>query len=166
MSDKVPEFWGRPSEYSPGTDFLGTPPDHLKLVEKRPLSPHVFDIDGKSFHYKQPWGAVTSILNRATGVSLSVGFTGASYIALTGDLPGMLLALNTHYPVATVPIKFIVAFPILYHYLGGMRHIIWDSYKLGNQTDRTCLLETPKVEQSSKVLLAASVGLTALVALL
>eukprot|EP00983_Pelagomonas_calceolata_P034003 1065318-Pelagomonas_calceolata.AAC.1 len=28
--DKVPEFWGKKSEYTAGTDFLGTPTDHLE----------------------------------------------------------------------------------------------------------------------------------------
>ena len=27
----VPEFYGRPSHYTEGTDFLGTPPDHLDV---------------------------------------------------------------------------------------------------------------------------------------
>jgi len=27
----VPEFWGRKSEYTAGTDFLGTPKDHLEV---------------------------------------------------------------------------------------------------------------------------------------
>ena len=44
-----------------------------QLTHKRPLSPDVLEIDNKSMHYKFPWGAITSIMNRATGVSLSVG---------------------------------------------------------------------------------------------
>lgn len=28
---KVPEFWGRDSPYHGGTEFLGTPSDHLKV---------------------------------------------------------------------------------------------------------------------------------------
>lgn len=27
----VPEFWGRPSSYTEGTDFLGTPKNHLDV---------------------------------------------------------------------------------------------------------------------------------------
>jgi hypothetical protein len=99
--DKIPEFWGKPSAYTEGTDFLGTPKDHLEVgivmgngqtymlerhltpacrlcvllqsLKKRPLSPDVLEIDGKSLHYKFPWGALSSITNRATGVALSVG---------------------------------------------------------------------------------------------
>jgi hypothetical protein len=29
--DKIPEFWGKPSAYTEGTDFLGTPKDHLEV---------------------------------------------------------------------------------------------------------------------------------------
>ena len=39
----------------------------------RPVSPHVFEVDGKGFHYRMPINAVTSILNRATGTALTVG---------------------------------------------------------------------------------------------
>ena len=42
-------------------------------MKKRPTSPHVVELDQKSFHYKMPLGAVSSILNRVTGVSLSAG---------------------------------------------------------------------------------------------
>jgi hypothetical protein len=44
-----------------------------QLVAKRPVSPHVFEIDNKSFHYKMPVNALTSVTNRFTGVALSVG---------------------------------------------------------------------------------------------
>lgn len=80
--DKIPEFWGKPSEYTEGTAFLGTPKNHLDLIQKRPLSPDVLEIDGKTAHYKFPWGALSSITNRATGCALTVGFAGAGYISL------------------------------------------------------------------------------------
>lgn len=47
-----------------------------QLVAKRPVSPHVFEIDGRQPHYKFPIGAISSIANRATGVALSVGEQG------------------------------------------------------------------------------------------
>lgn len=37
------------------------------------MSPHVFEPDGKQFHYKMPINAVTSIMNRVTGTMLTVG---------------------------------------------------------------------------------------------
>ena len=45
----------------------------LQRVKKRPVSPHVFETDGTKFHYAMPINAVTSIMNRATGVALTVG---------------------------------------------------------------------------------------------
>ena len=50
----------------------------MQRVEKRPVSPHVFEIDNKGFHYKMPVNAISSITNRATGVALSVGKQGLS----------------------------------------------------------------------------------------
>jgi succinate dehydrogenase (ubiquinone) cytochrome b560 subunit len=47
-----------------------------------------------------------------------------------------------------------------------MRHFMWDLHKIGNQADKTSLLETPKVEQSSQILLGASVALSLLAAIL
>lgn len=29
--DKIPEFWGKPSAYTEGTAFLGTPKNHLDV---------------------------------------------------------------------------------------------------------------------------------------
>jgi succinate dehydrogenase (ubiquinone) cytochrome b560 subunit len=31
------------------------------------------------------------------------------------------------------PFKFAVSYTILYHWLGGLRHIVWDHHKIGNQ---------------------------------
>lgn len=42
-------------------------------MKKRPLSPDVFEIDMKGPHYKMPYGALSSIANRVTGVTLTVG---------------------------------------------------------------------------------------------
>lgn len=48
-------------------------PMRAQLIKKRPLSPDVLEIDGKTPHYKFPLGALSSIVNRATGVALTVG---------------------------------------------------------------------------------------------
>ena len=45
----------------------------MQRLHKRPVSPHVFEIDGKSMHYKMPINAISSITNRATGVALTTG---------------------------------------------------------------------------------------------
>lgn len=47
----------------------------MQRLLKRPVSPHVFEIDGKSMHYKMPINAISSITNRATGVALTTGDT-------------------------------------------------------------------------------------------
>lgn len=44
--------------------------------------------------------------------------------------------------------KFSVAFPLVYHYLGGVRHLMWDRMPE--------MLENAKVEQSSYILAGAS----------
>ena len=46
-----------------------------QIVAKRPVSPHVFEIDGKGMHYKFPINATTSIMNRVTGTALTIGET-------------------------------------------------------------------------------------------
>jgi succinate dehydrogenase (ubiquinone) cytochrome b560 subunit len=139
----VPEYWGRDSPYHPGTDFLGTPANHLDLVAKRPVSPHVFEITGVQPHYKFPLGAISSITNRATGCMLSVGTWAAAYIALTGDLGAAINAFKEAAPLLVFPAKAVVAFPLIYHYLGGLRHVYWDHAKYGNQVPlRLSLLST------------------------
>lgn len=161
----VPEYWGRESPYHPGTDFLGTPANHLDLVSKRPVSPHVFEITGVQPHYKFPLGAISSITNRGTGCMLSVGTWAAAYIAFTGDLGAAINTFKEAAPLLVFPAKAVVAFPLIYHYLAGMRHIYWDHAKYGNQADKHSPLEVPAVEASSKLLIGASVAATAAAAL-
>eukprot|EP00887_Chlorella_sp_A99_P006792 scaffold2.g6792.t1 len=157
----VPEYWGRDSPYHPGTEFLGTPKNHLELVAKRPLSPHVFEITGMQPHYKFPIGAVSSIANRVSAVMLSVGAGAAGYIALTGDLGAAVAAFKDGYPLLVFPAKAAVSFPLIYHYLAGLRHFYWDHYKYGKQVDKDSPLEVPAVESSSKMVIGASVALAA-----
>lgn len=157
----VPEYWGRDSPYHPGTEFLGTPKNHLDLVAKRPLSPHVFEIDFKQMHYKFPLGATSSIANRVTGVMLSAGFGAAAALSLTGDLAATIGAAKAAYPLLVYPAKFAVAFPLAYHYLAGLRHIYWDHYKYGNMAEKKSPLELPNVEASSKAVILGSAVLAA-----
>ncbi len=64
---------------------------------------------------------------------MAAGFTGAGAIALFGDLPATVDAIKSTSPLLVYPIKAIVAFPLVYHYLGGVRHVMWDKAKYGNQ---------------------------------
>jgi succinate dehydrogenase (ubiquinone) cytochrome b560 subunit len=117
----------------------------------RPLSPHVTI-------YAFPPAAISSITNRATGVGLFAGFAGAGALALVGaDVPGIMSAVGSSAvgPVA----KFIVAFPLTFHYLGGVRHFIWDYFPEEQVTNE-------KAEVTSFILFGLSVGVSAGAALL
>jgi hypothetical protein len=51
----------------------------LQLAAKRPVSPHVFEVDKPTeFHYKMPINAVSSILTRASGFALTA--SGLSFL--------------------------------------------------------------------------------------
>jgi succinate dehydrogenase (ubiquinone) cytochrome b560 subunit len=136
------------------------------LASKRPLSPHVFEIDGKQFHYKMPVGAISSIANRGTGVALSLGSAAVGWLALTGDLSSTITAFKAAYPLLVFPTKAAITFPLVYHYLAGLRHFYWDHYKFGNQANTHSPLEVPNVEASSRALLIGSAALSAIVAML
>jgi hypothetical protein len=46
----------------------------VQLAGKRPVSPHVFEVDAPTqFHYKMPINAVSSIANRVSGSMLTGG---------------------------------------------------------------------------------------------
>ena len=56
----------------------------------------------------------------------------AGGVALSGDLVGAVEAFKAAAPALVLPAKFVVAFPLVYHYLGGVRHVIWDKAHYGN----------------------------------
>lgn len=91
----------------------------------RPVSPHVTI-------YSFPIAALTSITNRFTGMALSVGAFGiASIELLNGSGSAMMLMQDINASTGAVVggvAKFTVAFPLVYHYLGGVRHLAWDNY--------------------------------------
>jgi succinate dehydrogenase (ubiquinone) cytochrome b560 subunit len=51
--------------------------------------------------------------------------------------------------LVTAGAKFSVAFPVVYHYLGGLRHLVWDN--------KPELLTNVDVEKASYGLIGASV---------
>eukprot|EP00892_Ulva_mutabilis_P006386 jgi/Ulvmu1/4119/UM019_0098.1 len=161
----VPEYFGKKSKYTEGTDFLGTPKDHQQRIQHRPVSPDVLTLDGKHLHYKLPINAISSIANRVTGVGMSVGMMGAGFIALTGDLPGTMEYIKSCGPLLTIPLKGLIAFPIIYHYVAGIRHLMWDHSKIGDQAQKDSMLELGEVQKSSEYILYGSAGLSALLAL-
>jgi succinate dehydrogenase (ubiquinone) cytochrome b560 subunit len=55
--------------------------------------------------------------------------------------------------------KFAVAFPLVYHYLGGLRHVIWDKFP-------ETTLNNDEVEKSSYGIIGGAAVIGAIAALL
>lgn len=115
----------------------------------RPVSPHVTI-------YQFPMGALTSITNRVTGVALSVGCLGVASLELVSS--GMTQQILTTVATSGGPVlggmaKFTVGFPLVYHYLGGVRHLVWDYFP-----DQ--YLNNVDVEKASYVLVGGSLVLS------
>ena len=89
----------------------------------RPVSPHVTI-------YSFPVGALSSITNRVTGVMLSFGAAGLGAVELVGGSGAgvdLMSAIGGSGGVVEAGAKFAVAFPFIYHYMGGARHLMWDN---------------------------------------
>ncbi len=63
------------------------------------------------------------------------------------DIASLALAIGNH-DVAGPVAKFLVAFPLVYHYLGGLRHMYWDK--------NPSALETEDVTASSYIIIGVS----------
>ena len=102
-------------------------------------------------------GAITSIMNRITGVALSVGVTGIGALALVGaDVPSVMSSVGTM-SIVGVLAKFSVGFPLVYHYLGAVRHLVWD--KIPEST-----LTNEDVSKASYLLLGSATTLSVILA--
>ncbi|KAL7581315.1 hypothetical protein ACA910_006079 [Epithemia clementina (nom. ined.)] len=114
----------------------------------RPVSPHVTI-------YSFPITAISSITNRATGCALSLGCAGLGFVELFGGSGTALFLMqwigSQGWLVATGA-KFGVAFPLVYHYLGALRHFSWDY-----QPER---LTNEQVEKSSYLLFGSSLAIS------
>lgn len=113
----------------------------LSSTPDRPMSPHVTI-------YAFPLAAIASITHRVTGVALCVGVYGIGFGALAGmDVAGAMACLGASSigPLA----KFAVAFPLSYHYLGGVRHIYWERNPAGL---------SPDTQRQSSIALIAATG--------
>ena len=112
---------------------------------RRPVSPHVTI-------YSFPIAALTSITTRVTGCALSFGCAGLGVVEIFGG-SGAALSLMQDIggsgALVAAGVKFSVAFPLVYHYLGGLRHFIWDA--------KPDLLTNIDVEKASYGLVGASV---------
>jgi succinate dehydrogenase (ubiquinone) cytochrome b560 subunit len=115
----------------------------------RPVSPHVTI-------YAFPMGALSSITNRVTGVALSMGAAGLGVIELVGGGGAsleLMQFIGSQGPLIAAGAKFTVAFPVVYHYFGGIRHFAWDY--------APAYLTNVDVEKSSLALFGASVAVSA-----
>ncbi|CEO95233.1 Succinate dehydrogenase cytochrome b560 subunit, mitochondrial [Plasmodiophora brassicae] len=113
----------------------------LAATAARPLSPHVTI-------YKFPLAALSSIANRVTGCVLSGVVAGAGLISCNGgDVVGIVNSIKSGAPIVVPVLKLAIAFPLVYHYLGGIRHLYWDA---------TCQGLTISATRSSSVALFAT----------
>mmetsp|Transcript_8441 Transcript_8441/g.12230 ORF Transcript_8441/g.12230 Transcript_8441/m.12230 type:complete len:127 (-) Transcript_8441:69-449(-) len=90
----------------------------------RPVSPHVTI-------YAFPVTALTSITVRVTGMAMSVGCFGLGAVELvggSGTAAATMEMIGNSGVLVSAPAKFCVAFPLVYHYLGAVRHFVWDKY--------------------------------------
>jgi len=107
----------------------------------RPVSPHVTV-------YAFPVAAISSITNRVTGCALAFGAAGLGAAELVGGSGTALTIMQTigqQGPLMAASAKFCVAFPVSYHYLGAVRHLLWDAKP-------ELLTTNEEVEKSSYIL--------------
>jgi len=112
-----------------------------------PTSPHVTI-------YKFPLPAISSITNRATGVALYLGIGAAGIVAAfnPSEVPIILENFKESAGILVPVAKGIVAFPFVYHYSAGIRHLIWDSTTKG--------LDLDSVYFTTKIVIGVSAALT------
>jgi len=107
--------------------------------------------------YAFPVVALSSITVRITGVLLTAGMGGVAAASLVGGDPAAIAASMGESGMAPF-YKFCVAFPLTYHFMGGVRHAIWDAQPEHVTND--------KVEQWSYMLAGGSLGVTGLIMLM
>jgi succinate dehydrogenase (ubiquinone) cytochrome b560 subunit len=91
-------------------------------------------------------------MNRVTGCALAFGGAGLGAIEIVGGSGTALSLMETIGSsgfLISSGAKFTVAFPLVYHYFGAMRHIAWDYMP--------DYLENADVEKASYALIGSSV---------
>jgi len=106
----------RPDQYN----SFGSP-KHSTVAESRPVSPHVRI-------YKLPLPAVSSIVNRVTGVGIAVGAVALAFPAILHpeSVPALILSVKAISPILVTFAKLCISYPLTYHTLAGIRHLYWD----------------------------------------
>ena len=110
----------------------------------RKLSPHLSI-------YKFPMTAISSITNRVSGMYLTGIGLFCCFFTLTNEnfknICYVQYSKLDYYPQKILHCFFI--YPMGYHFMGGLRHLIWDSFPK--------LLTKNQVLKSSKFLFVASI---------
>lgn len=101
--------------------------------------------------YKFPITAISSITNRVSGIYLTgiMGISGFYYLLNNKQKEYIL---NYYHNLGFMPQKMInysILYPFGYHVMGGIRHLIWDSFPH--------LLSNSKVARSSYALFGLSI---------
>lgn len=90
-------------------------------------------------------------MNRVTGVALSVGMTGIGALAIAGVDSSSIMSLIGSTAIVGQIAKFLVGFPLIYHYFGAVRHAVWDEMP-------ETTLTSSMVTKASELLLGVSIG--------
>ncbi|KAJ8962380.1 hypothetical protein NQ318_018364 [Aromia moschata] len=98
--------------------------DERNMRLKRPQSPHLTI-------YSPQLTSMLSISHRITGIALSayaIGL-GLGAIVLPESIPHYIESLEcAELGAACIStLKFVLAFPLTYHFWNGIRHLLWDS---------------------------------------
>ena len=92
-------------------------------MRQRPLSPHI------SVYRMTRYSLLSSILNRATGILLSLGLVALVYW-LTSLARGAHAYVQAQTLLASLPAKALYAALLAafsYHLVAGLRHLVWDT---------------------------------------
>jgi len=92
---------------------------------RRPVAPWII--------FKPQLPMLLSLQHRVTGVTMGLAtyMAAIAIFAVPYDFPQlieMLKGLELH-PVITFSMRFILAYPLVYHYFNGARHLAWDAGK-------------------------------------
>eukprot|EP01129_Flabellula_baltica_P016019 TRINITY_DN835_c0_g1_i1.p1 TRINITY_DN835_c0_g1~~TRINITY_DN835_c0_g1_i1.p1 ORF type:complete len:293 (+),score=69.28 TRINITY_DN835_c0_g1_i1:43-879(+) len=140
-------------QFQPDVTSFGCNVNYKKNI-RSPTSPHIFI-------YKLPLAAITSIMNRITGMAMGGTLFLAASACLffnTPDVVNCISELVTKYWFLAPMVKFPIAFPIVYHTLGGLRHFFWDFSAKGLESNKI-------IYASSAFLLGFSFVLSALLSI-
>lgn len=121
----------------------------MKQSFNRPLSPHLQV-------YRLPLTAILSITHRATGVAITLGVL-YLVVWLMGIAEGPAAFQDTQAFLDSgfgLLILFLWTFALFFHFVHGVRHLIWDTGSTFERDD---------MDRFAAIEIAAAVGLTLLV---